>query len=265
MSGIQRTVVVVGCRGRMGSMLVRRWSEAGHRIVGLDLPLTDECFASALPGADVVMLCIPAGALVEVLPNLVRHLDGQQILSDITSVKMRPMAQLEAAYDGPVVGTHPLFGPQPRETELCVCITPGQTAQEKDCRIVEMLFEDMGCSTFRSTPEEHDAASASIQGLNFISTLAYFATLAEHDELLPFLTPSFRRRMDSARKMLMEDGALFEWLFEANPLSQEAVRRYRSFLNVAAGGDINVLVQRAQWWWKGNRASATPVTDRSRI
>ena len=56
--------------------------------------------------------------------------------------------------------------------------------------------------------------------------------------------------MDSARKMLMEDGALFEWLFEANPLSQETVRRYRSFLNVAAGGDINVLVQRAQWWWK---------------
>lgn len=75
----------------------------------------------------------------------------------------------------------------------------------------------MGCLSFRSTPQEHDAAAASIQGLNFISTLAYFATLAEHEELLPFLTPSFRRRMDSARKMLMEDGALFEWLFESHP------------------------------------------------
>lgn len=258
MSGTQRHIAVIGCRGRMGDMLTRRWTAVGHKVTGLDLPLTDRGFAAALPGADVVMLCIPAGALAEVLPRLVPHLDGRQILSDITSVKICPMAQLEAAYAGPVVGTHPLFGPQPREDELRVCITPGQTAREEDCRTVEALFEDMGCLTFRSTPQEHDAASASIQGLNFISTLAYFATLAEHDELLPFLTPSFRRRMDSARKMLMEDGALFEWLFEANPLSQETVRRYRSFLNVAAGGDINVLVQRAQWWWKRARTLEQP-------
>ncbi len=258
MTGTKRHIAVIGCRGRMGSMLSRRWMEAGHTVTGLDLPLTDEAFASALPGSDVVILCIPAGALAEVLPRLVCHLDGRQILSDITSVKICPMAQLEAVYTGPVVGTHPLFGPQPRESELRVCVTPGRTAGEDACRVVEALFEDMGCSTFRSTPEEHDAASASIQGLNFISTLAYFATLAEHDELLPFLTPSFRRRMDSARKMLMEDGALFEWLFEANPLSQETVRWYRSFLNVAAGGDISVLVQRAQWWWK----KAQPPVER---
>lgn len=258
MNGTIRNIVVIGCRGRMGAMLARRWTEAGHNVTGLDLPLTDEAFAASLPGADVVMLCIPAGALAEVLPNLCRHLDGRQILADITSVKIRPVMQLEAAYAGPVVGTHPLFGPRPQDTDLRVCVTPGRNAREEDCLVVEGIFSDMGCLSFRSTPQEHDAAAASIQGLNFISTLAYFATLAEHEELLPFLTPSFRRRMDSARKMLMEDGALFEWLFEANPLSQEAVRKYRSFLNVAAGGDISILVQRAQWWWMEAQTPAEP-------
>lgn len=248
-----RRLVIVGCRGRMGTLLSARWSAAGHTVAGLDLPLTDDIFAEALPGADAVFLCIPAGAMAEVLPHLVPHLDGGQILADITSVKMQPLGQMERAYAGPVVGTHPLFGPKPQPSDLRVCITPGATATDTHIGLVEGLFKDMGCSTFRSTAEAHDSAAASIQGLNFISSLAYFATLAEHEELLPFITPSFRRRLEASRKLLTEDAPLFEWLFEANPMSQESIRQYRSFLNVAAGGDVNVLVQRAQWWWKEAR------------
>ena len=239
-----RRLVIVGCRGRMGTLLSARWSAAGHTVAGLDLPL---------PGADAVFLCIPAGAMAEVLPHLVPHLDGRQILADITSVKMQPLGQMERAYAGPVVGTHPLFGPKPQPSDLRVCITPGAAATDTHIGLVEGLFKDMGCSTFRSTAEAHDSAAASIQGLNFISSLAYFATLAEHEELLPFITPSFRRRLEASRKLLTEDAPLFEWLFEANPMSQESIRQYRSFLNVAAGGDVNVLVQRAQWWWKEAR------------
>ena len=244
-----RRLAVVGCRGRMGTLLSRRWSAAGHTVVGLDLPLTDEVFAEVLPGVEAVFLCIPAGAMFEVLPRLVRHLDGRQILADITSVKMQPLSQMEQAYAGPVVGTHPLFGPQPKPSDLRVCVTPGKNTAEDRIALVEGLFRDMGCTCFRSTAETHDRAAASIQGLNFISSLAYFATLAGQEELLPFMTPSFRRRLDASRKLLTEDAPLFEWLFEANPMSHEAIRQYRSFLNVAAGGDVNVLVQRARWWW----------------
>lgn len=245
-----RRLVIVGCRGRMGTLLCARWNAAGHEVVGVDLPLTGEVFAESLPGADAVFLCIPAGAMADVLPLLAAHLTGGQILADITSVKMRPLAQMEAAYAGPVVGTHPLFGPKPQASDLRVCVTPGRAAPEASVALVERLFRDMGCTTFRSAAEVHDRAAASIQGLNFITSLAYFATLADQEELLPFVTPSFRRRLESSRKLLTEDAPLFEWLFEANPMSQESIRQYRSFLNVAAGGDVNVLVQRAQWWWK---------------
>lgn len=247
--GPVRRIGLIGCRGRMGGMLCRRWREAGHAVRGVDLPLTEDALAKAA-AAEAVVLCIPAGALPETLHKLVPHLDGSQILMDITSVKLRPLEQMEAAYAGPVVGTHPLFGPKPQESDLRVCVTPGRRAEEAHVALVEQLFRDMGCATFRSTAEEHDRAAAAIQGLNFITSAAYFATLANREELLPYLTPSFRRRLEASRKMLTEDAALFEWLFEANPLSQEAVRRYRSFLNVAAGGDINVLVEQAGWWWE---------------
>ena len=245
-----RRIGLVGCRGRMGAMLITRWTAAGHHVTGVDLPLDENAFAAVAHATEAVVLCIPAGAFPDVLAGLTPHLDGRQILMDITSVKLRPLEQMEAAYAGPVIGTHPLFGPAPLNADLRVCITPGGRADEEQIRLVESLFTDIDCATFRSTAEEHDRAVASIQGLNFITSVAYLATLADREDILPFLTPSFRRRLDSSRKMLTEDAALFEWLFEANPLSQEAVRRYRSFLNLAAGGDINILVNQAQWWWK---------------
>lgn len=247
---MEKKIGLIGCQGRMGAMLSRRWQSAKYSVCGIDLPLTSEKLDRVAKN-NAVILCIPAGVMAETLQILVPHLDGSQILLDITSVKIQPLRQMNAAYSGPVVGTHPLFGPHPDpRTPLKVCLVPGNKATEEILRESEALFTDISCIPFRSTAEEHDRAAAAIQGLNFITNLAYFATLARQKEILPYLTPSFTRRMDAARKMLTEDAALFEWLFEANPLSQEAVRRYRSFLNVAAGGDIDILVRHAAWWWK---------------
>ena len=53
----------------------------------------------------------------------------------------------------------------------------------------------------------------------------------------------------AAEKLIMHDAALFTALFEANPYSHEAVRNYRSLLNIAAGGDVDLLVRRAETWW----------------
>ena len=166
-------------------------------------------------------------------------------------MKVRPLQQMEAIWPGPVVGTHPLFGPAtPDEDGLPVTVTPGRTAREEDTALVEAFFRALGCGTFRATADEHDRAMARVQNMNFITNLAYFALLAGQEDLLPYITPSFRRRLHAAEKMLTEDGTMFTGLFEANPYSHEAVRQYRKMLNVAAAGDIELLCRRAQWWWK---------------
>ena len=104
--------------------------------------------------------------------------------------------------------------------------------------------------TFRATAEEHDIAEAKIQGMNFITSAVYFAMTAEDPALLPYITPSFLRRMNSTEKQLMEDGALFTWLFEANPHSQAMTRQYRNLLSLAAAGDVDLILHKARWWWK---------------
>jgi prephenate dehydrogenase len=240
-------VALIGSRGRMGSMLLQRLNDAGISASGADQPLADAGLDGLCAAADLVLLCVPIAAMPDALHTLRPHLT-RQVLADIASVKMQPMAQMQEAYTGPVVGTHPLFGPElPGDPRVAVC--PGTRAKEEDIRLVEELFACIGCATFRTTAHEHDEAAAYIQGLNFVTSAAYFATLADHPECLPFLTPSFQRRKEAARTMLTKDGPLFETLFDANPASQDAVRRYRAFLNLAAGGDLSLLRERALWWW----------------
>ena len=244
-------VVIVGHRGRMGAMLMERFSQrADLTVVGLDRPFHDSDMAEACRGARAVLLCIPASAIADTAEKLLPYMDAHCILADITSVKELPMRDMERVWHGPVVGTHPLFGPIPPEgMELRVPVIPGKRASQEDVAFIEGLFQGFGCVTFQATAEEHDLAEAKIQGMNFITSAVYFAMTAEDPALLRYLTPSFLRRKDSAEKQLTENRALFTWLFEANPHSQAMVLQYLGLLSMAATGNVDLILDKAQKWW----------------
>lgn len=244
-------IVIVGAHGRMGSMLLDRARTAGFNVTGVDVPLAPETLAPVCAQAALALICVPAAVFREVTATVCAHLPPTAVLADITSVKEIPLRHMEELWPGPVVGTHPLFGPKPDpQTDHSVALVPGKNATPQHKALVTNFFTALGCHVFSTTAEEHDKAMARIQNMNFISNLAYFALLAGHDELLPFLTPSFRRRLDAAQKMLTEDARMFAGLVEANPYSAKAVRQYRHMLSLAAAGDIDLLCQRAHWWWE---------------
>lgn len=243
-------VLVIGSQGRMGSMFLDEAAKKRVRAVGVDVPFSPEELARGADRADLALFCVPASKLPEALAAVLPYLGPQTIVADITSVKERPMRQMEAAWPGSVVGTHPLFGPRfSADDDLPVTLVPGARASADDIKKVASFFERLGCRVFESSAEQHDQAMARIQNMNFITNLAYFAALAEQKDLLPFLTPSFERRKTAAAKMLTEDAEMFEGLFEANMHSHEAVRQFSKMLNVAASGDLEVLRKRARWWW----------------
>ena len=269
-------IVLVGSSGRMGRMLCDRCTAAGLEVATLDIdrnlppaeapgvaarsdnaPLfAPQALREAARDAALVLLCVPAAALEATAAAVCPHLPPTAVLADIVSVKEQPLRHMQACWSGAVVGTHPLFGPRTEDTDLPVAVTPAEDAPEEAVVLVEHFFIALGCRPFRTTAREHDMAMARVQNMNFITTLAYFALLAGHDELLPYITPSFRRRQAAARKMLTEDGAMFSALFEANAYSHEAVRQYRKMLNVAAAGDIDLLCRRARWWWQHEECPA---------
>ncbi len=242
---------LVGARGGMGRLIAARARAAGVAVRELDRPLTPEAVAKAVAGADMVLLSVPVFATDEVAGIVAGHMDGRQILADVGSVKTLPIAAMTERYAGPVVGTHPLFGPAPGPDDaLRVAVMDGRPGRDAwATRAVAAWCQRLGFSPFASSAEEHDRAAAFVQGLNFVTTVAYFAAQAAGGDVSKYLTPSFTRRLAAAEKLVTQDAALFAALFEANPYSHEAVRNYRNLLNIAAGGDVDLLVRRAEAWW----------------
>ena len=259
-------IVLYGAGGRMAVLLQERLQQAGYPVRPLERkkgqPITKEAVTQALHGAAAIILCVPIEAMPEVLTLVVPELNKngrQQILVDIASIKVLPMQLMEAAYSGPVIGTHPLFGPVPsavnikkspeQQGEFKVAVTPGANCTEHPVNWLCELLLRLGFAPFVTTAQEHDKAAASIQGLNFMTSVAYFAMLAERPEILPFLTPSFQRRLEASRKSLTEDGNIFCAMFNDNPSSNATVDEFRDELAKSAQ-DISAALQKARWWFE---------------
>jgi prephenate dehydrogenase len=249
-----KRIAIVGARGQMGALFVRAFHKAGYAVATLDRPYADEAIAEALKDADLVLVSVPVTATREVAGRLAPFMPAGAILCDVCSVKVNPLAQMLEAYAGPVVGTHPLFGPIiPEGFEPRVAVTPGRDFPDGKggaAEAVSDVFARAGFTPFASTAEEHDRAMAVVQGLNFITTVAYLAAARQTPGIENFRTPSFERRLEAARKMLTKDRELFQLIAEDNPFLQETVRQFTAYLDLAAGGDLDLLSARASWWWR---------------
>ena len=329
---------IIGSNGRMGQMMARKLKNKVETLNLIDLrpgakELNDEDLKTTIPESDLVLLAVPAANLESVLKKVSRFLRFDTVLSDITSVKILPMQLMDKYHPGPVIGTHPLFGPgasptgaspvpcegqsvettKVSKTELerkkkaeplpeqtkpepesaqdqpeqakpeaessqtqreetnpelestqkqpeCafdnelrnVALVRGIHAQYEDLKLLESLFFYMGFKTFETTAKEHDQAIAIIQALNFLSNLAYFSTASKLPNLEKYVTPSFKRRLASAQKMLLEDAELFTGIARSIPELNMAVGEYLSALQSVANLDqsnIDKMLQMARKYY----------------
>jgi prephenate dehydrogenase len=248
-------ITIVGAGGQMGCRFSTDFAGLGLAVSGLGRTSSDEEVRAALSGCDLLLLSVPVTAMDGVLDRLAPHLEEPTVLCDVGSVKVMPVKAMVDRYAGPVVGTHPLFGAVvPKGFEPRVAVMPGRERDADAAARVADLFTRCGYTCFASTPEEHDRAMAYIQGLNYTSTVAFLAAARDVDGIRDFVTPSFTRRLDSAAKMLTQDTELFEIISEANPFLQEVSRKFMSYLSLAAGGDLELLADRAQWWWRNEKS-----------
>ncbi len=244
---LQKTAIF-GSQGKMGGFFMDRFLGIGLDVYGFDLPVDLNLLSRVIPTVDLVLLAVPIPAIDRCLGAISHLLQPTTILADLCSVKTLPVDKMLRACTGPVVGTHPLFGPDPGDDERRVVICPARDVEAAER--LEEVFALCSLTTFRSDPHEHDRAMAFVQGLNYAATLAYFCA-HDHDETLErFITPSLRKRLDAAHKMVVEDGPLFATLCDNNPFMASSIRSYLKVLGLAAAGDYELLRDKALPWWK---------------
>lgn len=242
------SVALIGSKGRMGTMLGSELLRAGCAVHGVD---ADACgLQEALATSRIVLLCVPAGAMQGALETLAPLLEPRHLLMDVTSVKTLPMQWMEAAFPGPVVGAHPMFGPRHTNEDRRVALVRGAHAADEDARDAAELFERIGCRYFWSNAREHDAGAALSQSLNFTVSAAFFATLADQEGIEPYLTPSFKRHLEAARMHLTVDTAMFLEFSAYNPEFPAALELYRQTFDQATRGALPDLAARAAVWYE---------------
>lgn len=132
----RRPVFIMGSRGKMGLMLSERLRGAGYEVEGFDAgeKPEDASLAEAIRPRihddSVIVMCVPVGKLREALASVTSLLGPENLLMDITSVKSLPMQWMEEAFNGMVVGSHPLFGPNPNPVDMRVALVRGEKAHD---------------------------------------------------------------------------------------------------------------------------------------
>lgn len=276
-------VCIIGSRGQMGSLFKQCWSGKVGDICSLDRKpgaetLEPADMAQIVPHADVLLISVPLSRFESVITAVAPYLSSNTILSDVSSVKTIPMELMQKHHTGPVVGTHPLFGPlsfrpaapglpAPAEDNRAeqflkaefhglgsqVALTPAPNCPPHALETICALFRLAGCNTFTASAAEHDRAIAVIQSLNFLSNLAYFAVASEIPDLEKYITPSFARRLLSGRSMLQEDAGLFTNIARHTPDLQRTVQSYVRILEKAGRLDdetLNTLLQQIGRYFK---------------
>jgi prephenate dehydrogenase len=65
-----------------------------------------------------------------------------------------------------------------------------------------------------------------------------------------FLTPSFKRHLEAARKHLTMDTEMFCEFTACNPCFADAVRQYERILARVASGDLRSVASEAARWYR---------------
>lgn len=218
-----KQITIIGF-GLIGSSIARaiRKHNLSPRIVCADvsrdvcetvkaLELADEVFtdiAKGVRGSDLVILCVPVGAMDAVGTKIAPALDAGCVVTDVGSVKTSVMRTLQPLLPANVhlVGGHPIAGtensgPQSGFAELFVnrwCIlTPMRHTELRAVEKLTMFWEALGSNIEIMDPEHHDLVLGITSHLPHLIayTIVGTATDLEEDlkgEVIKFSASGFR-------------------------------------------------------------------------
>ena len=239
----QRTVAVIGGKGRMGSLLVRLFGDLGHSVLVVDFD-TDLSAHDAARAADVVVVSVPIDATEDVIKSVGPVIRSDGLLMDVTSIKQGPVAAMLASTKASVVGTHPMFGPSVHTLQgqrVVICRARGDEWADW----VSRMFAARGLIITETTPEQHDRAMSVVQVLTHFQTQVLGLTLARLgmplDETLRFTSPAYLLELYVAARHFGQSPALYGPIEMRNPKSRDVTAQFghvaQELAAVIAAGD----------------------------
>ena len=229
---VRTPVVIIGGRGAMGRLMASLFERAGYVVRVIDVDNLDE-LAAAVTDAGLVVVSVPIDRTAQVIAALPK-LPPDCVLCDITSVKQIPLAAMLEAHAGPVVGLHPMFGPDVRSlVKQVIVVCQGRDAPRYDWLLRQL--EAWGGLLRDESPAAHDQAMQMIQAMRHFTTIAYGVFLsrqpADLEQLLRLSSPIYRLELAMVGRLFAQSPMLYtDIMLQAEHLP-ELISAYRHALD----------------------------------
>ncbi|MUJ21687.1 bifunctional chorismate mutase/prephenate dehydrogenase [Aliivibrio fischeri] len=222
-----RPIVVVGGNGQLGGLFAKMFKLSGYqvRILGSkDWDNSDEI----LDNAGMVVVTVPINLTIDVI-NKLSTLPEDCILCDLTSIKQKPLAAMLAVHKGPVVGLHPMFGPDvPSLAKQVIVMCDGRGKEHYSW--LKNQFEIWGAIVRDISANEHDHGMTLIQALRHFTSFAYGQHLAKEnpdiEQLLNLSSPIYRLELLMVGRLFAQDPNLYADIILSSDENIEMIKRF---------------------------------------
>ncbi|MDF7652173.1 bifunctional chorismate mutase/prephenate dehydrogenase [Pantoea sp. Acro-805] len=267
-----RPVVIVGGGGQMGRLFEKMLTLSGYQVRILDKGDWDRS-DELLKDAGMVIISVPIHLTEQIIAELPK-LPEDCILVDLASVKNRPLQAMLAAHTGPVLGLHPMFGPDSGSLAKQVVVWCDGRQPEAYQWFLEQI-QVWGARLHRISAVEHDQNMAFIQALRHFATFAYGLHLAEEnvnlDQLLALSSPIYRLELAMVGRLFAQDPQLYADIIMSSESNLALIKRYYQrfgdAIKLLEQGDKQAFIKSfegvAQWF--GDYAQRFLVESRSML
>ena len=222
-----KEVIVIGGQGQLGSIFVDLFNRSGytvHIIEKDDWDYSEQILAKA----SLVIVAVPIRLTAMIIQRL-SILPDTCILADVTSIKESPLYEMMRVHSGPVVGLHPMFGPDVSGLIKQTIITCEGRGSEQYQWLIEQ-FKVWGATIHDVSAYEHDRAMAMVQVMRHFSTIAYGYHLmtegAQLQQLVDMSSPIYRLELIMVGRLFAQDPVLYSDIIFANSDNVAMMKRF---------------------------------------
>lgn len=222
-------IAVIGGKGALGKLIVSLFERSHYDVLVIDKDEWPDA-QRLLAGVKLCLVAVPIKQTINVIKTLT-YLDDDCVLADITSVKHGPLTAMLDAHAGPVVGLHPMFGPDsPGMVKQVVIVCHGRGATQYDWLLQQIIT--WGAQLHESDANVHDGDMAYIQVMRHFTSFVYGAHLhAENPDLASLIahsSPIYRLELAMVGRLFAQDPNLYADIIFDNPQNLALLKRFRN-------------------------------------
>ncbi|WP_158968446.1 bifunctional chorismate mutase/prephenate dehydrogenase [Paraglaciecola sp. L3A3] len=243
-----KKIVVVGGAGALGRIFVDMFRRSDYQVELLEKDDWSNA-QTILKDAGLVLVAVP----IKLTDSIIASLNGLPedcVLADITSTKEKPLAAMLKAHQGPVLGLHPMFGPDvPSLVKQVIVVCHGRHTEQYQWLLEQMRI--WGGILQECDAKEHDDAMVFIQVMRHFCSFVFGSHLASENpdlqRLITLSSPIYRLELAMVGRLFAQDPALYADIIFDN---KDSVARLTEFntnfteaLKLVESGDKAEFIQ----------------------